>query len=168
MPHKGRDKNLVSQIIDGIKGLFPTGNKTDISNSSNTVMRKEFTFINQILNSEGIEEKDGKMLLTVENLQAINDAVKTANEAKAKAENDLAVANTAKETAENSLTAVVNDLDSLSDSIKNAADNKAKVQVIRDIVAKIPGTGTDSHREANEDNKFADIATDPINSFENE
>lgn len=70
--------------------------------------------------------------------------------------------------AENSLTAVVNDLDSLSDSIKNAADNKAKVQVIRDIVAKIPGTGTDSHREANEDNKFADIATDPINSFENE
>lgn len=90
------------------------------------------------------------------------------NEAKAKAENDLAVANTAKETAENSLTAVVNDLDSLSDSIKNAADNKAKVQVIRDIVAKIPGTGTDSHREANEDNKFADIATDPINSFENE
>ena len=98
----------------------------------------------------------------------INDAVKTANEAKAKAENDLAVANTAKETAENSLTAVVNDLDSLSDSIKNAADNKAKVQVIRDIVAKIPGTGTDSHWEANEDNKFADIATDPINSFENE
>ena len=161
-------KNLVSQIIDGIKGLFPTGNKTDISNSSNTVMRKEFTFINQILNSEGIEEKDGKMLLTVENLQAINDAVKAANEAKAKAENDLAVANTAKETAENSLTAVVNDLDSLSDSIKNAADNKAKVQVIRDIVSKIPGTGTDSHREANEDNKFADIATDPINSFENE
>ena len=74
---EGRDKNLVSQIIDGIKGLFPTGNKTDISNSSNTVMRKEFTFINQILNSEGIEEKDGKMLLTVENLQAINDAVKT-------------------------------------------------------------------------------------------
>lgn len=56
-------KNLVSQIIDGIKGLFPTGNKTDISNSSNTVMRKEFTFINQILNSEGIEEKTARCCL---------------------------------------------------------------------------------------------------------
>ena len=165
---EGRDKNLVSQIIDGIKGLFPAGNKTDISNSSNTVMRKEFTFINQILNCEGVEEKDGKMLLTVENLQAINDAAKAANEAKAKAENDLAVANTAKKTAENSLTAVVNDLDSLSDSVRNAADNKAKVQVIRDIVAKIPGTATASHQESNEDSKFADIATDPINSYENE
>ena len=164
---EGGDKNLVSQIIDGIKGLFPTGNKTDISNS-NTFMRKEFTFINQILNCEGVEEKDGKMLLTAENLQVINDAIKAANEAKTKVENDLATANTAKETAENSLTAVVNDLDSLSDSVKNAADNKAKVQVIRDIVAKIPGTGTNSHQEANEDNKFADIATDPINSFENE
>ena len=167
-PESG-DKNLVSQIIDGIKGLFPTCNKTNISNSNTVVsMRKEFTFINQILNCEGVEEKDGNISLTVENLQAINDAVKAANDAKAKAENDLAAANTARETAENSLTAVVNDLDSLSDSVKNAVDNKAKVQVIRDIVGKIPGTGTVSHQEANADNKFADIATDPINSFENE
>lgn len=62
----------------------------------------------------------------------------------------------------------MNDLDSLSDSVRNAADNKAKVQVIRDIVAKIPGTATASHQESNEDSKFADIATDPINSYENE
>ena len=163
------DKSLVSQIIDGIKGLFPTGNRTDISNSNTVIsMRKEFTFINQVLNCEGVEEKDGKMQLTVENLQAINDAIKAANDAKTKAENDLTAANTARETAEGSLTAVINDLDSLSDSVKNAADNKAKVQVIRDIVTRIPGTGTVSHQEANEDNRFADIATDPINSFENE
>ena len=98
----------------------------------------------------------------------VNDAIKAANDAKTKAENDLTAANTARETAEGSLTAVINDLDSLSDSVKNAADNKAKVQVIRDIVTRIPGTGTVSHQEANEDNRFADIATDPINSFENE
>lgn len=167
-PESG-DKNLVSQIINGIKGVLSTGNKTDISNSNTVIsMCKEFTFINQILNCEGVEEKDGKILLTVENLKAINDAIKTANDAKTKAEHDFETANTAKETAENSLAAVVNDLDSLSDSVKNAADNKAKVQVIRNIVGKIPGTGTASHQEANEDNKFADIATDPINSFENE
>lgn len=167
-PESG-DKNLVSQIINGIKGVLSTGNKTDISNSNTVIsMRKEFTFINQILNCEGVEEKDGKILLTVENLKAINDAIKTANDAKTKAEHDFETANTAKETAENSLAAVVNDLDSLSDSVKNAADNKAKVQVIRNIVGKIPGAGTASHQEANEDNKFADIATDPINSFENE
>ncbi|MGN8992812.1 Clp protease ClpP [Bacteroides clarus] len=167
-PESG-DKNLVSQIINGIKGVLSTGNKTDISNSNTVIsMRKEFTFINQILNCEGVEEKDGKILLTVENLKAINDAIKIANDAKTKAEHDFETANTAKETAENSLAAVVNDLDSLSDSVKNAADNKAKVQVIRNIVGKIPGTGTASHQEANEDNKFADIATDPINSFENE
>ncbi|RGT30790.1 Clp protease ClpP [Bacteroides clarus] len=167
-PESG-DKNLVSQIINGIKGVLSTGNKTDISNSNTVIsMRKEFTFVNQILNCEGVEEKDGKILLTVESLKAINDAIKTANDAKTKAEHDFETANTAKETAENSLAAVVNDLDSLSDSVKNATDNKAKVQVIRNIVGKIPGTGTASHQEANEDNKFADIATDPINSFENE
>lgn len=159
-------KTLVAQIIDGIKGVF-SGKKEDIS-SSNIVMRKEFTFINQILNCEGVEEKDGKISLTAENLKAINDAIKVANEAKTKAENDLATANTARQTAENNLTAVVNDLDSLSDSIKNAADNKAKVQVIRDIVAKIPGVLTANHQEADEDNKFTDIAKDPINDYENE
>lgn len=167
---KGNDRNLVSQIIDGIKGLFPANNKSEDISNSNTVisMRKEFTFINQILNSEGIEEKDGKISLTVENLQAINNAIKVANEAKTKAESDLAAANTARQTAENNLTAIVNDLDSLSDSVRNAADSKAKVQVIRDIVAKIPGTATASHQESDEDSKFADIATDPINSYENE
>ena len=167
---KGNDRNLVSQIIDGIKSLFPANNTSeDISNSKTDIsMRKEFTFINQILNCEGIEEKDGKISLTVENLQAINNAIKVANEAKTKAESDLTAANTARQTAENNLTAVVNDLDSLSDSVRNAADNKAKVQVIRNIVAKIPGTATASHQESNEDSKFADIATDPINSYENE
>ena len=167
---KGNDRNLVSQIIDGIKGLFPANNKSEDISNSNTVisMRKEFTFINQILNSEGIEEKDGKISLSVENLQAINNAIKVANEAKTKAESDLAAANTARQTAENNLAAIVNDLDSLSDSVRNAADSKAKVQVIRDIVAKIPGTATASHQESDEDSKFADIATDPINSYENE
>lgn len=167
---KGNERNLVSQIIDGIKGLFPANNTSEDISNSNTVipMRKEFTFINQILNCEGIEEKDGKTSLTVENLQAINDAIKVANEAKTKAESDLTAANTARQTAENNLTAVVNNLDSLSDSVRNAADNKTKVQVIRDIVAKIPGTATASHQESNEDSKFADIATDPINSYENE
>lgn len=159
-------KTLVAQIIDGIKGVF-SGKKEDIS-SSNIVMRKEFTFINQILNCESVEEKDGKVTLTAENLKAINDAIKVANESKTKAENDLATANTARQTAENNLTAVVNDLDSLSDSIKNATDNKAKVQVIRDIVAKIPGALTANHQEADEDNKFTDIAKDPINDYENE
>lgn len=161
------NKTLVAQIIDGIKGVF-SGKKEDITNPNNSVMRKDFTFINQILNCEGVEEKDGKITLTAENLKAINEAIKAANEAKDKAENDLKTANTAKQTAEDSLTAVVNDLDSLSDTVKNAADNKAKVQVIRDIVAKIPGTKTATHQEANEDNKFADIATDPINDYENE
>ena len=81
-PESG-DKNLVSQIINGIKGVLSTGNKTDISNSNTVIsMRKEFTFINQILNCEGVEEKDGKILLTVENLKAINDAIKIANDAK--------------------------------------------------------------------------------------
>ena len=40
-----------------------------------------------------------------------------------------------------------------------AAVNKAKVQVIRDIVAKIPGTATASHQESDEDSKFADNYT---------
>lgn len=165
---KEADKSLVAQIIEGVKGLFPSNKTTAINNSNTVTMRKDFTYINQILNCEGVEDKDGKIALTVENLQAINKALQEANEAKTKSDNDLTAANTARQNAENSLSAVVSDLDSLSDSVKNAADNKAKVQVIREIVAKIPGAKTVTVPEGSEDNKFADIATDPINNYENE
>lgn len=169
------DDTLVARIIAGVKSLFASDkngmNPNSDSNTNSNIhltMRKEFTFINQILNCEGVEEKEGKISLSVENLKAINDAIKAANDAKAKAENDLTTANTAKQTAEDKLVAVVSDLDSLSDAVKKAADNKTKVQVIRDIVAKIPGAVTTNHQEVNEANKFADIATDPINDYENE
>lgn len=165
---ENKEPGIVAQILEGIKSLLPS-NKQDVSPTNSVItMRKEFQFINQLLNCEGVEEKEGKVSLTFENLKAINEALQAADAAKTKAEGDLSAANTAKETAENNLSSVVSDLDSLSDTVKNAADNKAKVQVIRGIVNKIPGTTTTTNQEGNAANKFADIATDPINSFENE
>ncbi|WP_148229844.1 Clp protease ClpP [Bacteroides helcogenes] len=146
-----KSSGLVTQILESFKSFL--SNK-DVSLTNSITMRKEFQFINQLLNCEGVEEKDGKVSLTEENLKVINDGIKKAYNAQKKAEDDLAE--------------VVNELDSLSDSIKDAAGNKAKVQVIRNIVSKIPGTSTISHQENDEDNKFADIATDPINRYENE
>lgn len=117
-------------------------------------MRKEFISVNQVLNVEGLEENEGKITLTVDQLKAINDAIRSAKEGQT--------------TAENSLKAVVDELDSLSDQVKAAADNKAKVQVIRNVINKVPGSQTSTKQESTEVNKYADIATDPINHYENE
>lgn len=147
------EPTMVEQILAGIKNLFKQEEKKNI-NQPLTNMRKEFLSVNQILNVEGLNESDGKITLTVDQVKAINDAIKAAKEGQTN--------------AENTLKGVIDDLDSLSDQVKSAADNKAKVQAIRDILDKIPGTKTSTNKESDEKNKFADIATDPINEYENE
>ena len=128
--------------------------KNEVTNQNNITMRKEFVSVNQLLSVEGLEEKEGKITLTVEQLQKLNDALSASADNKTKAEE-----------ATKNLNAVVADLDSLNDEIKNAADNTAKVQVIRDVLSKIPATNTSVEgKESTTD--FSDIAVDPINSYE--
>lgn len=145
--------SMVDQIVAGIKDFFKP-KENPITNQIVTTMRKEFISVNQVLNVEGLEENEGKITLTADQVKAINDAIQSAKDGQT--------------TAENSLKAVVDDLDSLSDQVKDAADNKAKVQVIRNVINKVPGTQTSTKQESTEVNKYADIATDPINHYENE
>lgn len=145
--------SMVDQIVAGIKDFFKP-KENPITNQIVTTMRKEFISVNQVLNVEGLEENEGKITLTTDQVKAINDAIRSAKDGQT--------------TAENSLKAVVDDLDSLSDQVKAAADNKAKVQVIRNVINKVPGTQTSTKQESTEVNKYADIATDPINHYENE
>ncbi len=146
-----KPSSLAEQIIDGIKDFFKS--KPNNSNKP-TTMRKDFVNVNQILQVEGVEEQDGKIVLMPENLKALNEAIQGLNGK---------VTDT-----EQSLSNLLSDLDSLSDQVKNAADNKAKVQVIREILSRIPGTTTSTSSVTDEENKFADIAKDPINDYENE
>ena len=149
---KNDSKTIVQQIVEGIRDVFtPKKEKALNTNSNNIVMNKEFTFVNAILQVEGIEEKDGVVTLNKEQLTAINNAIKDADE-KAKK-------------AEDSHSNFVGKLDAISDSVKSAADTDAKIEVIKNIIAKIPATVVTDNNGQNGTTDFADVAVDPINNY---
>lgn len=148
-----KEDTLVNRIVDGIKGIF----KNDDTNHDkiiNTVMNKEFLSVNKVLNIEGFEVADNKVTLTVEQMKIINTALTNAGQ-----EIDQ---------ADNKYNGLLAKIDGLSDVVKNAADEDAKIEAIRDIVNKIPASAVNDNNGGNGNRTFNDVAVDPINRFDEE
>ena len=148
-----KEDTLVNRIVDGIKGIF----KNDDTNHDkiiNTVMNKEFLSVNKVLNIEGFEVADNKVTLTVEQMKIINTALTNAGQ-----EIDQ---------ADNKYNGLLAKIDGLSDVVKNAADEDAKIEAIRDIVNKIPASVVNDNNGGNGNRTFNDVAVDPINRFDEE
>lgn len=148
-----KEDTLVNRIVDGIKGIF----KNDDTNHDkiiNTVMNKEFLSVNKVLNIEGFEVADNKVTLTVEQMKIINTALTNAGQKIDQADNKY-----------NGLLAKI---DGLSDVVKNAADEDAKIEAIRDIVNKIPASVVNDNNGGKGNRTFNDVAVDPINRFDKE
>lgn len=148
-----KEDTLVNRIVDGIKGIF----KNDDTNHDkiiNTVMNKEFLSVNKVLNIEGFEVADNKVTLTVEQMKIINTALTNAGQ-----EIDQ---------ADNKYKGLLAKIDGLSDVVKNAADEDAKIEAIRDIVNKIPASVVNDNNGGNGNRTFNDVAVDPINRFDEE
>lgn len=168
LPKNEQTSGLVKQIIDGVKNIITPKDNSTINNIQ-PIMRTDFVSVNQALNCRGLEEKEGKITLTVDQIKALNDALTAANSAKDKAEADLTTAKNDKKTAEDNLTAAISAIDALSDDVKNAADVTAKVQVIKNVLDKVPGMKpVNPTNQVDNVPDFSDVALDPINNFENE
>ncbi|MCP3895967.1 MAG: Clp protease ClpP [Bacteroides sp.] len=161
------DETLADKIINGIRNILPKEKSENNVIENKAIMRTEFIYVNQVLNCSGLEEKDGKITLTVDQFKAINESIQTANGDKAKAEGDLKIANDGRATAETNYNNAVAALDGLSDDVKNATDVAAKVAVIKNVLDKVPGMKVVTPTPQNDGKTdFSDVAIDPINSFE--
>ena len=148
-----KEDTLVNRIVDGIKGIFKN-DETNHDKIINTVMNKEFLSVNKVLNIEGFEVADNKVTLTVEQMKIINTALTNAGQ-----EIDQ---------ADNKYNGLLAKIDGLSDVVKNAADEDAKIEAIRDIVNKIPASVVNDNNGGNGNRTFNDVAVDPINRFDEE
>lgn len=148
-----KEDTLVNRIVDGIKGIFKNED-TNHDKIINTVMNKEFLSVNKVLNIEGFEVADNKVTLTVEQMKIINTALTNAGQ-----EIDQ---------ADNKYNGLLAKIDGLSDVVKNAADEDAKIEAIRDIVNKIPASVVNDNNGGNGNRTFNDVAVDPINRFDEE
>lgn len=62
-------------------------------------------------------------------------------------------------------------MNALSDTVKNASTDEAKLTEIQNILSRIPSVNVDMNKGAGNgsgEKVFTDIAVDPINRFENE
>jgi len=135
---KEPEKESIGKMIrEEIKNFFT-------NNNSQPTMDKQYSCVNQVLNVEGLEVKDGKITLTVEQILALNKELQTKTEAVTNAESAKATAETAKATAENSLMDVLNQIDAIDPTVKAAADATAKVAAVKAKLAERPGTKSEA------------------------
>lgn len=140
---KNDEDSFVRRILDGVKSIVNRDSKISV------VMNRTFKVVNELLGVEGLEVKNGVVQLNENQLETINSAVK-----KARQEAD---------DAKGKYDKLVNELNELSDCVKNAEEDK-KVEEIKKVLDKMPDIDNDK-RGGNENKKFADVAVDPVNFY---
>ena len=141
---KNDEDSFVRRILDGVKSIVNRDSKISV------VMNRTFKVVNELLGVEGLEVKNGVVQLNENQLETINSAVKKARQEA--------------EDAKGKYDKLVNELNELSDCVKNAEEDK-KVEEIKKVFDKIPAVET-KQKDGDEKNKFADVAVDPVNFYE--
>lgn len=154
-------KSIVKDIISLFGDLFRNKVTTTPSDKKDTIndknMNKNYQFVNQILKVEGVDDVNGKITLTADQMQAINDALST-NADSIKKANDAAKA------ANDKFTNAVASLDTISSNVKDAKTLDEKVSAIKAIMDKVPGVQTNVGAQGGAADKFSDCRKDEINS----
>lgn len=122
---------ITEAITNGFNSILPK--KSNNPQNETPTMEKKFTHLNQVLNVEGFDIQNNAVTLTVEQLTAFNAAIETGTNATTK------------------LTTVMDSLDTLDTTIKDAEGEEAKVTAVKNLLEKRPGSapatqiGNDTH-----------------------
>lgn len=149
------EDSVYRRFLNGMRELF--GNNQQMKPINDTIMNEEFAAINGILKVQGLPQNNGMVTLTVDQMKVINRAITDAVSSRT--------------TAENAHKKLVDGLNALSDTVKNASTDEAKLTEIQNILSRIPSVNVDMNKGAGNgsgEKVFTDIAVDPINRFENE
>ena len=141
---------------------------SNFNNNITTVMNKKYVTVNSLVNVEGFEEKDGKVVLTTAQMQVIEDALVEKNgkiENHGNLETELADVKNLKQEAEGQLTSASNALDAISDDVKKETGIMNKIKKIKEVLDKIPAKSPATNPAGNDVDPFADCRKDPINNY---
>ena len=118
-----------------------------------TTMNESFSFINALLKIAGVEVAENKATITVEQLQAIDNALKE------------------RDTLQQAINKATATLDAISDNVKDIEGLNNKVLAVKNVLDRVPLTApaganlTPAKNEADEKQKAIDeSAVDPINA----
>jgi len=119
-------------------------------------MNENYTTVNQLLQTEGLEENEGRIMLTAEQMQTINDRLTDA----ANLDSQVTSLTGERDQARTDLQDALSRIDALSDDIAAIDTIEGKVNAIRELLDR--ATGNDTHALL-EGNGHGDAASDPVN-----
>lgn len=119
-------------------------------------MNENYTTVNQLLQAEGLEENEGRIMLTAEQMQTINDRLTDA----ANLDSQVTSLTGERDQARTDLQDALSRIDALSDDIAAIDTIEGKVNAIRNLLDK--ATGGDTHAQL-EGNGHEGAASDPVN-----
>lgn len=145
------------KVIYGIIEFFSNNNHK----SKNQKMNASYTFVNDILNVQGFDEANGSVTLSLDQVTAINDAIK-------KLTSEKEFLTSEKQTLTDQVASITGSLNAIDQSVKDATDLTTKISAVRSLLNSRPATpasyesGKDSHTTS------LDYVPDPVNNFFNE
>ena len=151
-------ENVLTSLFNWFKKEFtdvpqnevqPVVSNIQSQNQTQIVMNKTFLAVNTFLGIEGVTENNGKIEMTAEQLQKINDAIANATAQKTELDNAVAA------------------LDAISDNVKNIDGITNKVNAVKMVVNMVP-TGIPAGASANgggQPAKTFEDCTDGINAY---
>lgn len=145
-------ESLVNRIVNSIKAIFtPMPKSTEDNNPINnsTIMNKTFVMVNALLGVEGLAENNGKVELTIDQLQKICNALKEADGNK------------------QSVTKATEALDAISPNIKGITGLENKIQAVAVVLNMVPKGVPAGNALPKEDQAedFSETAKDPVNEY---
>lgn len=145
-------ESLVNRIVNSIKAIFtPMPKSTEDNNPINnsTIMNKTFVMVNALLGVEGLAENNGKVELTIDQLQKICNALKEADDNK------------------QSVTKATEALDAISPNIKGITGLENKIQAVAVVLNMVPKGVPAGNALPKEDkvDDFSETAKDPVNEY---
>lgn len=156
------DRSLLQKLADLFKA------NPNINNNSTEFMNKKFVTVNSLVNVEGFDEKDGKVVLTAEQMQVIEDALVEKNnkiENHGSLESELSTVKDAKKKAEDSLAAASKALDAISDEVKKEDGIDNKIKKIKEVFDKIPAGVSSQNPSGKDADPYSDCRKDPVNNY---
>lgn len=163
------ERTLLQKLVDLFSGASSANaDNLPSNNIKEKIMNKKFITVNALVNCEGFEENEGKVVLTVQQMQVIEDALVEKNgklENLGSMEQQLSTLKDEKKKAEDSLAAAVKVLDSISDDVKNIEGAEQKAKKLKDVFDAIPNpVQSPSQKDAPVD-EYADCRKDPVNNY---
>lgn len=121
-------------------------------------MKKDYQFVNQLLQVEGLEEKNEGIVLSAQQCQSIDEFIKNQKD-------ELENEKKKSKTSQDELSGLTSQLDELDDSIKSATTHPEKLSILKDLLRSRPGESAASPVSNSIGEQFRAEAKDPVNNF---